>query len=233
MNRKFATALCLAAFAGAAVPASGALGASTKGGTTVTVRVEGLKRTLLKTTVVTVPTKGSITKGGTPKGRCPESSAAGALDVATKHKWYGKYSASQNDIFITKILGEAQSGTTAFWDVYLNNVSTTTGACAVKLHKGAQLLFAAIPAKGFTYPLTLKASAKDKVGKAFTVTVLGYSPKGKTSPLAGASVKAGSLKTTSNSKGVVQIKPTKTGKLVITASKTGFVRSELTVTITP
>ena len=38
---------------------------------------------------VAVPTGGSITKGGTPKGTCPANSAAGAFNVATGGNWSG------------------------------------------------------------------------------------------------------------------------------------------------
>src|SRR5205807_8930019 len=106
MNRKFSTMVCVAVLVAVVVPASGALGAGSGAGsgTAVTVRVEGLKRTLLMPTVVHVNKTGSVTKGGAPAGACPASSAAGALDIATKHHWDGSYSASLKDIFIKQIL---------------------------------------------------------------------------------------------------------------------------------
>jgi hypothetical protein len=53
---------------------------------TVTVRVEGKARTLLMATPVRLGS-GSVTKGGAPKGACSADSEAGALDVATHHRW--------------------------------------------------------------------------------------------------------------------------------------------------
>lgn len=50
--------------------------------TTVTVRVEGASRTLLAPTKVSVPSSGSITKGGAPAGSCPAHSAAGQRSLA-------------------------------------------------------------------------------------------------------------------------------------------------------
>jgi hypothetical protein len=187
--------------------------------------VEAVKKTLLQTKLVKVPKSGSITKGGAPAGACPKASGAGALDVATKHNWDGKYSSSLKDIFITKILGDTESGTTTFWSIYVNNVAASTGACEIKLHKGDQLLFAVVPSSGTTYPLGLKAAATVKLGQALKVTVLAYDAKGKTKPLAGATVKAGKLSSTTNSKGVARLKPTKAGKLSIVGSKTGYVRT--------
>jgi len=233
MNRKFVVAVCAAVLACAAVPVSGALGAGSNG-TSVTVRVEGLKKTLLAPKLVKAPTAGSITKGGAPAGACPAASGAGALDVATKHKWNGKYSQSVKDIFITKILGDSESGTKFFWSIYVNNVASSTGACGIKLHKGDQLLFAVVPATGTTFPLGLKAPASVKVLHKLKVTVLAYDAKGKTKPLAGATVEAGKLTGTTNKHGVVRLKPTKTGKVVIVARDKGYVRAApLTVTVTP
>ena len=75
-----------------AMLAPGALGAGGGAGTGrgVTVSIKTLTKTLL------APTRehgkpGWITKGGTPRGKCPGNSAAGALDVATRGHWTGKY----------------------------------------------------------------------------------------------------------------------------------------------
>ncbi len=67
---------------------AGAPAAALAAGTTVSVRVEGLTRTLLATKVVHTHS-GSITKGGTPSRRLSATTAAGALDVATRHRWSG------------------------------------------------------------------------------------------------------------------------------------------------
>ena len=53
------------------------------------MRVEGAGKTLLGPTVVETHS-GWITKDGTPKGTAwPDTSATGALDVATRHDWGG------------------------------------------------------------------------------------------------------------------------------------------------
>ncbi|MBV9310297.1 MAG: DUF4430 domain-containing protein [Solirubrobacterales bacterium] len=226
MRLKFAFVLCLAAVLATALSASGAFGAS--GGPQVTVRVEGLKKTLLAPDVVKTHA-GSLTKGGAPKGACSDKSAAGALDVATKHRWSGKYSSSLHDYFITKILGETESGKKTFWEIFVNNVAASTGACEVKLHRGDQVLFAAVPLSATEFPLGIKAAKQLKLGKTLTIHVFAFDAKGKRKPLANAVVQAGKLKAKTNAKGVAHLKPTSAGTLLVHASKKGYIRALLRV----
>lgn len=184
---------------------------------TVTVRVEGKTKTLLAPKSVTTHS-GSITKGGAPAGKCPATSAQGALDVATKGHWSGSFSKSFGSYFLTKILGDTESGKKAFWEIFVNNVPATTGACAVALHKGDQVLFAVVPSSGDVYPTALTATQTS--GNPIVVHVTWFNARGKQAPLAGATVDG----RTTNSHGVVQIPPT-AGKVVLQATKKGYVRS--------
>ena len=137
MNRK-----TLAALVGSvvmALAASGAAAAATGSGPSVSVSVKSLTKTLVAPVSVHGE-KGSITKGGTPAGKCPGASAAGALDAATHGKWTGKYYASVGGIFITSILGVKPTGSD-FWEVVVNGKPASSGICAVKLHAGERLLF--------------------------------------------------------------------------------------------
>ena len=136
MNRKTVAALVGALVLAVAVPGM-ALAAGS--GPAVSVQVKTLSKTLVHATGVHGE-KASITKGGTPKGKCPGSSAAGALDAATHGKWTGKYSASLHDIFITSILGVKPPGND-FWEILVNGKPASTGACEIKLHAGERLLF--------------------------------------------------------------------------------------------
>ena len=77
--------------------------------------------------------QGWITKGGTPRGKCPGHTAAGALDVATHGRWTGKYYASVGGIFITSILGVKPKGSD-FWELVVNGKVSSKGACGVNLH---------------------------------------------------------------------------------------------------
>ena len=136
MNRK-----TLAALVGAIVLAVASSGAALAAGSgpAVTVQVKTLTKTLLKPTSVHGE-KGSITKGGTPRGKCPGNSAAGALDAATHGKWAGKYSTSVGGIFVTSILG-VKPPSKQFWEIVVNGKPASTGICGVKLKAGEKLLF--------------------------------------------------------------------------------------------
>ena len=98
-----------------AVAASGVAFAASSG-PAVTVQIKTQTKTLLKPTSEHGE-KGSITKGGTPKGKCPGASAAGALDAATHGKWTGKYYSSVGSIFVTSIDGVKPTGSD-YWGVY-------------------------------------------------------------------------------------------------------------------
>jgi hypothetical protein len=121
-----------------AVAASGvALAAGS--GPAVTVQIKSLNKTLLKPTAEHGE-KGWITKGGTPHGKCPGASAAGALDAATHGKWAGKYYSSVGGIFVTSIDGVKPAGSD-YWSVSVNGKSSSLGVCDIKLRSGEKLLF--------------------------------------------------------------------------------------------
>ena len=199
--------------------------ASSAAGTTVSVRVEGVKHALLTPTIVHTHS-GSITTGGAPAGTCPATHAAGALDVATHHRWNGTYSkASGLGIEVTQILGETDkySPHGHYWEILINNKSATAGICDLKLQAGDQLLFAAVPATGTVYPLTLSGPSKVTAGKAFTVRVSAYNAKGVAKPVAGVHVSGASK--VSNAHGLVTVTESHRGTARFTASGTGYIRS--------
>ena len=134
MNRKTVVAL-LGAVVIALMAAGTALAGST--GPAVTVQIKTLSKTL-KTAVVHGQT-GWITKGGTPKGKCSASKAAGALGAATHGRWTGKYYAGTG-IFISSILGVKPTGSD-YWGVYVNGKFSSKGICEVSLRAGERLLF--------------------------------------------------------------------------------------------
>jgi hypothetical protein len=136
MHRKTFVALV-----GAIVMALAASGAALAAGSgpAVTVQIKSLTKTLLKPTTEHGES-GSITKGGTPKGKCPGASAAGALDAATHGKWTGKYYSSVPGIFVTSILGVKPTGND-YWNIYVNGKSSSKGVCDIKLKSGEKLLF--------------------------------------------------------------------------------------------
>jgi len=217
-------ALCAALAALGLISAGAALAA----GTGVTVRVEGLKRTLLPATVVR-PGTGSITKGGTPAGSCPVASGAGALDAATHHKWNGTYDSGLG-IEITSILGETHvySAKGYYWGIWVNGRFATAGICDLKLHTGEQLLFAPAPGSGNVYPLLVSAPKHATVGHAFTVKVTAYGAKGGDKPVSGVSVTGGGR---TNKSGIAHVTEKRSGKITITVSRKGYVRDEALVDV--
>ncbi len=221
MHVKKLVALGAAAVAAVVAP-SAALGAAS---TTVTVRVEGVSKTLLAPTVVKTHS-GWITKDGTPTGTCPDASAAGALDVATHHKWGGSYD-QQFGLEITSIFGETHTFASKkyFWEVFVNNTPASVGACAQKLHKGTKLLFAAVSQTGTAYPVAIRAPRTATAGHRFNVKVVYFNAKGRAKPLAGAVVglRGKSVKTKAN--GTVGITESSPGTIVIRASHPGDVRA--------
>jgi Domain of unknown function (DUF4430) len=131
----------LIALIGAIVMAVAASGVALAAGSgpSVTVTIKTATKTLRQATVH--GEKGWITKGGTPKGKCPGASAAGALDAATQGKWTAKYYSSLGGIFVTSILGVKPKGQNAFWDLIVNGKTATKGVCEIKLHPGERVGF--------------------------------------------------------------------------------------------
>ena len=198
------------------------------GSPAVSVRVEGLNRTLLPATVVHGEA-GSVTKGGTPAGMCPGSSGAGDLDAATHHNWAGTYSSGLG-VEIQAILGETHkySPSGYYWGIWVNGRFASAGVCDLKLHAGDQLLFAPVPAKGSTYPIVLSAPAHATAGRPFTVKATYYGLKGGAKPLAGVTIGGAGV---TNKQGVATVTATKAGKLKLLASRKGDIRAEATVSV--
>jgi hypothetical protein len=192
-------------------------------GSTVSVRVEGLTKTLLPTKVVHTHS-GSITKGGTPAGACPATNAAGALDVATSHSWSGTY--STYGLSVTQIFGETHTFTSKdYWSIWVDNKFASAGICALKLHAGEQLLFAAVPVKGTESPIVITGPKHATRGHAFKLKVTYVNTKGVAKPLAGATVHSGATTATTGASGTVSITTNHAGQLTYTAAKTGYIRS--------
>lgn len=120
-------------------PMSGSALAAGSTGPAVKVQIKGLTKTLLGTTTVHGQS-GSITKGGTPTGKCSGSSAAGALNAATKGRWAGKWFSSVPGIFITSILGVKPTNPDS-WSIVVNGKTASKGICAINLRAGQTLLF--------------------------------------------------------------------------------------------
>ena len=205
-----------------AATASTAVAAST-----VTVRIEGKNKTLLAATPVTART-GAVKIGG---HSCPAASGAGAVSRAVHGAWSGKWYSFGFEAF--KILGETDnfSTTHSYWELFVDNVASQSGICDVKLHRGEQILFAAVPATGTEYPLGIKAPGTAKVGHTFNVTVVAYDAKGTAKPLAGATVSVAGHSGNTNSHGTVPLTPSHAGTFTLTATSKGYIRAETQVRV--
>ncbi|MGH2866792.1 MAG: hypothetical protein ACRDNK_04370 [Solirubrobacteraceae bacterium] len=204
---------------------AGAPAAALAARTSVSVRVEGANRTLLSTKAVHTHT-GSITKGGTPVGTCPATTAAGALDVATGHHWSGAYSSSVG-LSVTQIFGETHTFTSHdYWSIWVNNKFAPAGICGLKLHAGEQLLFAAVPVKGATeYPLVITGPRHATAGHRVALKVTYFNAKGVARPLAGATVHGGGGSALTGASGNVSVTAPHVARLTFTAAKAGYIRS--------
>jgi hypothetical protein len=199
----------------------------------VTVRVEGVKRTLLAPTVVHSG-NGWITKGGTPKGSCSTATAAGALDAATRHNWTGSWDTSFGALLLTGIFGETHSlKSKDYWSVWVDGKYAQSGICGLKLHRGEQLLFAAVPDsyKTTNGPLVVIAPATATTARPFTVTVDYTTAAGKLKPLAQARLSGGGVTATTNRQGKATIVAHRAGTLTLNAAKTGYIRAEARVRV--
>jgi hypothetical protein len=219
-HRKF-LALTGATLAFVLAPSATALAAST---TKVTVRVEGGTRSLLPPTIVQTQF-GSITQGGAPAGACPATSAAGALDVATHHRWSGTFFSSFNDYEIKTILGDTEGGTKSYWGIWVNNTYATTGACEIQLKRGDRLLFAVDSVAHHEHPLGLTAPAKAKAGRPFNVKVVSYSDAGVAKPLAGVQVSGPGVNGVTNRRGILSVSEPHTGIVMLRARRSGYIRA--------
>ena len=221
MNRRSILALGAATSVLVLVSSAVALAAGTK----VTVSIEGRTRALLAPTTVQTHS-GSITKGGTPTGVCPATSAAGALDVATHHQWAGSYSSGLGDILLTVLLHETYTLKSAYyWSVWVNDSYAQSGVCGVTLHRGDRLLFAVEPDNGYWYPTALSAPSHATAGHAFKVTVRWFNAVGKSKPLAHARVHGSGVSVTTNSHGTATITAAHAGTLVLQADRSGYIRA--------
>jgi len=163
----------------------------------VTVRVLGAAPTfptLLALTQVTTTTAPVVKDGGS----CSGTSAAGALELATKGSWEGKWNSGFGDYEVLSIEGqgypfEAESKKNYYWSFWLDGKEANTGVCGARLVTGDQVLFfpgcfgSECPAPPNV--LGVEAPTTGEVGSPVTVTVVSHpNAGGEPTPAAGAAV---------------------------------------------
>jgi hypothetical protein len=222
-SRAGLTAGVLALSALAAPAAAGAAGP------TVSVRVEGAKKTLLAPRTVTL--SGKSVPGN---AECGPTSAGAALEQATHGGW-------DRGSFVTTLLGESHDySQNDFWAEWIDRGSGYKyggGICADQLQPGDQLLMLVDqPPYGegseAEVPLNLKGGPKHAVtGKRVTLRVMGtvlrsFDPgAGATVPIAGATVTGGGQTAVSNARGRVTLRFAKARTVKLKAAKAGDVPS--------
>jgi hypothetical protein len=180
---------------------AGAASADAAGPATVTVRVIGSNgQPLLPLTQVTTTTT-PVVKDGKPEDSCTGTSAAGALELATKGNWDGEWNSSFG-YGVETIEGVSYPFTQPdFWTFWVDNKESSEGVCGAKseLNQGDSVLFfvscysetsGVCPASPNV--LAIQASPTVEVGKPTTVTVLSYpNGGGEPVPAVGATVEGG------------------------------------------
>lgn len=158
----------------------------------VSVRVESLSRTLVSTTVTT--THKPVVNDGTHS--CTGTSAAGALQLATKGKWKGSWFDGLG-YALTSVDGVAPSGFD-YWALWIDGKVSSTGLCDAELQAGDTVLeFVCHDAQAPDYtcknrPLALIAPKKKvHAGQTIAIKVVTLKDDGSTVPAAGATVHGG------------------------------------------
>lgn len=177
----------------------GAGSAQAAGPATVTVRVIGSSgQSLLPLTQVTT-TAAPVVKDGKPEDSCTGTSAAGALELATKGDWSGAWNKSFG-YGVETIEGVSYPFTQPdFWTFWLDNKSSEVGVCGAELSQGDSVLFfvSCFSEKAGECPpapnvLAIEAPSTAEVGKPTTVTILSYpNAGGEPTPAAGVTVVGG------------------------------------------
>lgn len=211
-------------------------------GVKASVRVEGLAKTLLPETTVSVKAK-TIDKDGKPTDVCEGASGAVALEDATHGHWIAGGFFSGLGYSVEGIEGESYSFSSSYyWSLWIDNKPATTGICAA-LHAKEKLLFfpqcsqesATACPQGMFDPavLIVKAPAKKAHASkavAFSVSSLA-NLSGKPSPGGGVKLSGGGHSATTDASGKAKLTFAKAGKYKVVASAPNSVRDEITVTV--
>jgi hypothetical protein len=193
----------------------------------VTVRVLGAAPTfptLLGLTAVTTTTNPIVKDGGS----CSGTSAAGALELATKGNWEGHWNSGFGDYELISIDGQAYpfepgASKNYFWDFWLNGEESTKGICGAQVHPGDQLLFfpgcfgSECPAAPNVLGVEVPTIAE--VGASVPVTVVSHpSAGGAPVSVAGASVTSEGTGGTTDAAGHLALTFTHTGSYILHAT---------------
>jgi hypothetical protein len=188
----------------------GTASAKAAGPATVTVRVVGSgNQTLLPLTQVTT-NETPVVKNGNPADSCSGTSAAGALELATKGDWDGEWNSSFG-YGVETLEGVSYPFTQPdYWAFWRDNKPSPTGVCDTELSSGDSLLFfvecysetAGVCPSTLPNVLSVEAPTTAEVGKPVVVTVSEYpNAGGEPKPAVGADVVGGDSSAETNTEG--------------------------------
>jgi hypothetical protein len=227
--------LALTAFALAGAP-------SALASANVTVRIEGIDKTLLAPAQVTTDGATTVVKDGNSEHSCSGASAAGALQLATggswNGEWFGGFGYSAETILGETHAFEPGAAANYFWSYWLDNKASSVGICEGELQPGQSVLFfpecfsetGACPAP--PNPLGVSAPPVAERGAPVAVTVTSYdNVSGAASPAAGATVAGGGASATTDALGHATLAIAQAGSIQLQVSAPGAVRTETTVCV--
>lgn len=165
----------------------------------VSVRIEAPGKTLADATLTT--TRAKVVKDGTHS--CTGTSAAGAIELATRGHWTGTWFNGLG-YAVDTVEGVKPVGFTQYWALWINGKVSTTGVCDSELQPGDQVLeFICRSTPDFSsctnLPLAMKAGTVH-VGRV-KVTVTRLNGDGTSTRVAGATVRGGAALATTGADG--------------------------------
>lgn len=208
----------------------------------VSVRVEGLSKTLLASTVVNTKAA-ALDPDGKPADTCEGDTAAVALQDATKGRWTAGAYYSGLGYSVQGLFGESYSFSSSYyWSFWVDGKVASAGICGITLRAKDQLLFfpqcskesaAACPDGTFNPAvLELTGPRRAHTGKAVAVKVRALDNlTGKPSPGANVKLSYRGGHATTGTGGVAHLRFSKPGSYHITATAPNSIRDELTITV--
>lgn len=211
-------------------------------GSTVSIRVEGMTRTLLPETGLS-PHSSEIDKDGKPADTCVGDTAAVALEDGTHGHWTAGTYSSGLGYPVIGVLGESYPFTSDYyWALWIDDKPATTGICGATLKNGDSILLfpqcsqesAANCPQGMFNPAVLKLSGPSRahVGRSIVLKVSTLANlTGAASPGVGVKIAFDKRSVNTSSAGTARVRFSKPGVYHVVASAPDSIRDELAVRV--
>jgi hypothetical protein len=156
--------------------------------------------------------------------------------MATGGNWEGPWESSLAQYEIFSIESESHPFSSgAFWELWINHVSSEVGACEAQPTSGQEVLFfpecfgECLPPPN---PLGIEVPGVAELGKPVTATVTSYAnPSGASSPASGAMIAYDGRTTPTDAGGHATLTFTHAGSAEVKVTAPGSVRTEATVCV--